>query len=362
MTTNQFIGSYVGDIKSAMTAGILSGQNVILLSAPGWGKTAISKRVAERVAGDPATISFTRVDPSTPPDVISGPYDPAAMLQGRLERVTAGTPFDPQCRLALVDEIGRGNEALFDKCLDVLDRQDGARVPVVATSNFMPSADRQQALLDRFAIWLWVTPGAVDTAGIVGAQLASAGRPDVDPAGLPSWADVQAVWAAQPGPNAVKAVSDLIAAMSNEAQTQGFQVHPRRIAQWSAVLFRAGMFYSGMDPDFSVMPAKATALLKYCWPAMTAEDQATWATFAASVVDVVGAAIELEMAKVMEALNKVVSSTDTAGMAVVGELGKITQRAEESLKAIAGDDPRVAEAVKQMKVWFGRALQGQKIE
>ncbi len=361
MTTNTFVGSYVQDIKGAMTAGILSGQNVILLSAPGWGKTAISKRVAQHVAGD-AAISFIRVDPSTPPDVISGPYDPAAMLNGVLQRVTAGTPFDPQCRLAIIDEIGRGSDALFDKCLDVLDRQDGASVPVIATSNFMPSSDRQQAMLDRFAIWLWVVPGACDVAGIVGAQLASAGKPDVDPAGLPTWDDVQTVWAAKPGPQAVKVVSDLISAMSREAQVQGFTVHPRRLAQWSAVLFRAGMFYSGMDPDFSAMPSKATALLKYCWPAMTAEDQATWATFAASVVDVTGAAIELEMAKVMEALNRVVASGNTSSMAVVGELGQITQKAEQTLKTIAGDDPRVAEAIKQMKVWFGRALNGQPIE
>ena len=110
----------------------------------------------------------------TPPEALRGAYDPAALLNGRLERVVAGTPYDPTARVSILDEVFRANEVVFDTMLDVLDRLDAkpAQAPVAwATANFVAQGERVEALLDRIALWLWISPDAMDVAAIVGAHL-----------------------------------------------------------------------------------------------------------------------------------------------------------------------------------------------
>lgn len=358
-----FVGSYVSQVVDVTTAALLSRQNAIVLGAPGHGKTAISRSFAEQVTG--GQYSFTRIDPSTPPDVVRGPWNPAAMMESppRLERMVQGTPYDPAVRLALIDEIGRGNEATFDALLDTLDRLDSLDAPpVIATSNFVPTSERTAALIDRFGLWLWVSSESLDLPSLVAAQLNGGGRPQVDSSGLPTWADVEDVRSAVPGPDAIAAIGQLIGDLSHEAEQQGRKPHPRRVAQWTHVLYRVGVWHTG-SADFSVVPDQAAKLLRYMWPAVTPEEQATWAQIAGSVVDVLGAAIEEAMATLVGDLNAIAAASPRERSTMVMSMTGKMQKLQTDLEALAGEDnPRVSEAVEKMNGWLSQVMMGRPVE
>ena len=354
-----FAGSYVDDMTGVLVASVLSRQHAIILGAPGWGKTAVSRSLAQALAGD--AFSFTRLDPSTPPDRVMGAYNPAALLDGRLERVVAGTPYDPRTRVAILDEIGRANEVTFDALLDTLDRVDVDAPPVWATSNFMPSNERTAALVDRFGLWFWITPGTLDVAAIVAAQLAGNGRPQVSTAGLPTWAQIEEVRSAAPGPNAVAAIGDMAASLKVEAESQGRSLNPRRVAQWSPLLFRAAVWFGG-SADFTAVPDAAARLLRYAWPAVTADEAATWQKIAASVVDTLGEAIEQAMVKVKQAMDELIKAGPMQKAEVIGRLTVQMQQVQANLESLAGENnPRVEEAVVRMNGWLQQAMLGQPI-
>jgi MoxR-like ATPase len=358
-----FVGSYVNTVSDVCVASILSRQNAIVLGSPGWGKTAITRSFSDYVTG--GQYSFTRIDPSTPPDVVRGPWNPAAMMESppRLERMIQGTPYDPAVRLAIIDEIGRGNEATFDALLDTLDRLDVPDAPpVLATSNFMPSNERVAALIDRFGLWLWVAPEVLDPPSLVAAQLNGGGRPQVDTSNLPTWADIEDVHSATPGPNAISAIGQLISDLSHEAEEQGRKPHPRRVAQWTHVLYRVGVWHSG-SADFNVVPDQAAKLLRYMWPAVTPDEQATWAQIAGSVVDVLGAAIEEAMATLVGDLNAIAAASPRERSTMVMSMTGRMQKLQTDLEALAGEDnPRVGEAVEKMNTWLSQVMMGHPVE
>lgn len=360
---SKFVGSYVSQVVDVEVAAMLSKQNGILLGSPGWGKTAITRSLASHLTGN--CYSFTRIDPSTPPDVVKGPYNPAAMMDTppRLERMVTGTPYDPRTRLAIIDEIGRANEATFDALLDTLDRLDVPDAPpVVATTNFMPSNERVAALIDRFGLWLWMQPETLDLGGIVAAQLNGTGGPQVDTTGLPTPAEVDDVRSATPGAKAIAAITQLLDDLSHEAEQQGRKPHPRRITQWSHVLFRTGVWYSG-SADFSTIPERSAKLLQYMWPAITADEQATWKQIAGGVVDVLGAAIEEAMATLVDDLNAIAKASVRERTLMVGAMTKKMQNLQGDLEELAGEDnPRVEEAIVKMNTWLSMVTNGHPIE
>ncbi len=360
MTT--FSGSYIDEAKAVFVASLLAGENAIALGAPGYGKTAVSRSLASQLTDDFYT--FTRVDPSTPPDVVKGAYNPAEMLNGNMVRVTDGTPYDPTTGVAIIDEIGRANEIMFDALLDVCDRKDtDIAPPVWATSNFMPSNERVQALIDRFSLWVWLQPSNLDIGGIVSAQLNGTNNcgPQVDVSDLPSWNEVEKIRMSQPGPKAIKAITNLIEDLSREAAAQGYKPHPRRITQWSRILFFNSVWVTGTN-DFDTIPDQVTKLLKYAWPCITANEQAQWAEVAASVVDAVGAAIESAMAQVFSKMKQVAAMDQATRTGEVGNLGVLMQSTMTTLEQLAGkDDPRISEAGTQMNTWLADVIQGKDI-
>lgn len=357
---SKFVGSYVDEMKDILLASALSRQNAILLGAPGWGKTAVTRSLAGQLTG--GQYAFARIDPSTPPDVVRGAYNPAALLDGRLERVVDGTAYDPGMRLALIDEIGRGNEVTFDALLDTLDRLDDPNAPPVwATSNFMPSNERVKALIDRFALWYWINPQSLDVAAVTAAQLNGSG-PQVDVSGLPTWAEIEEIRAAAPGTNAVKAIGALLGDLANEAQAQGRRPHPRRITQWTHVVFRVGVWASG-SADFNTVPDTAAKMLRYCWPAITPDEAAGWAQVAASVVDTLGAAIEEAMTEVLNKMKQVAAMGAAQRTAEITGLATLMQGAQTTLESLAGaDDDRVGGAVETMNRWLSLTVQGKPVE
>jgi MoxR-like ATPase len=180
----------------------LANQHAIVLGAPGWGKTAVGRALAAQLAPAPEAVTFVRVDPSTPPEVVRGACDPAPLLAGRLEPVTSGTPYGPGCRLAILDEVFRANEMMFDALLDVLDRQDAAPGhpdSVWTTANFVAAGERVEALRDRFALWLWLSPDTLDVSELVGTHLSANGQGSLMVSGvIPDWQTLEDTRRARP--------------------------------------------------------------------------------------------------------------------------------------------------------------------
>src|SRR3990167_7020166 len=230
--TATFQGAYIGDIRDTLIASALSGHHVILLSAPGWGKTNVAVEVAKAIAGDNHV--FIGLDSTTPPEAMSGMIDPAAILDTppRLEKVIKGTPYDPNARIVTLDEIGRASEIVFDMLLHVLQpyHVDPDHAPSVwATSNFAPSGDRQEALRDRFALWMWVSPQSMDVRGLVKTRLnRKFGESLAVPNGVPvpDWNDVMRIRQARPNDATSTAVAAVIETLATEAVQAGYQLSP----------------------------------------------------------------------------------------------------------------------------------------
>ena len=356
---NEFVGNYVNDIVDLLIASAVSGTHAILIGAPGWGKTAIARQAAERMSG--GAYSFTRVDPSTPPEVLRGAFNPAAILEGRLERVVDGTPYDPACKIGIIDEIFRGSDVLFDAALDVLDRQDVLNAPPMwSTANFVATGTRVEALVDRIGLWGWIKPGLVDVGAISLSHLVNGGKPFLGHT-LPELSQIEEIRAASATERAARVVIEALENLGEEAQKEGLRAHPRRVAAWAKIMFSYSMYLSGSN-DFSSLPKGAIGIMKYAWPATTAQEAATWASIAAASIDPVATAIEaalmsayVEFKRVSEIKDAVDRGTESA------KLGEVMLQAKQTLKAFNTDDPRIAEAMDQIEEWFANAVRGREV-
>lgn len=360
-TPAYFVGSYVQKMTDVLIASLVSGQNVIILGAPGVGKTTITRSFGNIVLN--SLYSSIEFEPSTPPERVFGLYDPKAIIQsGEFVRVTKQTAYDPDVLAVHMDEIGRANEATFDALIHALARQDVPNPPPAwGTSNFMPTKERTAALIDRFALWIWLEPDTIDIEAVAMANMLGI-KPVVDPSTVPTFQQVQEVWNTVPTDRAMKAVAAAAKLLGNEAQKEGRYVHNRRVAQWSQILLRLSIFYAGTG-DFAVVPDKALKILRYCWPATTPQEAASWATIAGSVTDPVGEAIENAKATVLKKMKDVASMKPNERTAQIQGLGKVMQNAQDTMIALAGDaDPRVGEAVTQMNTWLSNLLQGKPVE
>lgn len=357
--SQNFTGKYVDDIAKVLIASAVSGANAILIGAPGWGKTAISRQAAEKMSK--GAYSFTRVDPSTPPEAIMGAYNPAAILDGRLERVTEGTPYDPNCQIGIIDEIFRGSDVLFDAALDTLDRQDTQYAPPIwSTANFVATGTRVEALIDRIGLWLWIKPGVVDVSSIALSHLTNGGRPALSHA-LPSSEDILEVRRAVATESAAKVVIEALEALSEEAAKEGRRPHPRRVAQWAKILFSYSMYLSGSN-DFASLPKGSLDILRYAWPCTTAQEAATWASIAGAAVDPVATAIETALLSAYNEFKRVSQIKDQSERATESaRLGDVSLKAQQMLKALNADDPRIPEALGQIDDWFANAVRGREV-
>ncbi|MCB0014178.1 MAG: hypothetical protein KDE34_19835, partial [Anaerolineales bacterium] len=202
---------------------------------------------------------------------------------------------------------------------------------------------------------------SLDVAAISAAQLNGQG-PQVDVSDLPTWDQVQDIRSADPGTAAIKAIGELLENLSTEAQAQGHRPHPRRVTQWTHVLFRVGVWQSG-SADFNTVPDTAARLLRYCWPAIQPAEAATWAQIAASVVDTLGAAIEEAMSAVLVKMKEVSASPQAQRTTLIPQLATTMQSVQTTLEKLAGaDNDRVAEAVATMNNWLSLAVQGKPVE
>lgn len=355
---SKFVGSYVGEITDALLVSALSGQHAILLGAPGWGKTAIARSVAEQFADGQWT--FTRFDPSTPVEAIAGTYDPAKMLEGELVRLTEGTPYHPGMEVAVLDEVFRANEPMFDRLLDVLDMQDKDGPTCWGTANFVAQSERTEALIDRFGLWVWITPEQLDANALAKAALVNGGKPQAQV--KTTRQEIQKAREATPSDEAIAAVAKTIAELEDEARHNGLSVHPRRKVQWANILFRVTAWETGSG-DFSEVSEFAKKSLRWAMPAVDAQEAANWRSIVTSIQDRVLAAIEAVLAEHVGEFRRVAGVSDPAQRrAEIPGLGTAMADAQQALASLAGDDPRVDDAIALINQWFAAAAQGRGIK
>ena len=356
-----FAGRYVNDLRDAAVAAMFAGVHASFQSPPGWGKTDILSNIARAVAGSD---HFNRIDlmPSSSPSAFTGLDDPQELINnGRLVKVTTGTPYDPNMRVVLADELFRANDPTFDAGLHALDPQKQDNCVVFAANNFVAKGERVEALLDRIALWYWMNPAqTLDVEDTVNAMMNSTGKPAV-PGWLPTWDMVEAVRAAVPGPKATAAIRDHIALLVQEAKEEGFAVgHPRSLAQWWRILYYNGVAVTG-DEDFDRIPDEVAKLLIFAYGSASYQEARKWADMVAALADKVQAEVDRILAENVEEFKRVAAITDlTQRTTEAMNLGGRLAAAQTTLFTQFGkDEPRVQAALQLLTQWHSAAVMGQ---
>lgn len=358
-TNNHFVGRYVTDIVDAAVAGMVSRQHVILIGAPGCGKTVIARDAVNKMSD--GRFSFLRLALGTSPDEVQGPYDPAKFLAGELSRNVEGTPYDPENEAVIIDEISRGNDAVFDQLIDTLDRFDTDRQPpVISTANFAPKGERAEALRSRLSLWVWVNPGDVDVTNVALANM-NGHRPTLNDQThpLPDPETVEKVRNAHPGPDAQRAVVTVLEDIADMAREQNRGLSHRLVSQWAQILFRMSVLITG-DENFTTVPPQAVKVLRFCYPNTTQQEAADWEEIIRAVADIVETAVEDVLASSLTRFQTVAEIEDPdVRIEKVTELGMFMVEKQKELKAL-GDDPRIKGAEETLSDWFRMASLGQK--
>ena len=356
-----FVGRYVREIREVAVGSLFAGVHASFQSPPGWGKTDILSNVAKAVAG---AGHYNRIDlmPSSSPSSFTGMDDPQELINnGKLVKVTDGTPYDKAMRVILADELFRANDPTFDAGLHALDPQKQDHCVVWAANNFVAKGERVEALLDRIALWYWLNPAqTLDVEETVTAMMGSIGKPSV-PGWIPTWEMIEEVRKAVPGPKATEAIRDYIAVLVQEGSQEGFNVgHPRSIAQWWRILFYNSVAITG-DPNFSTIPAEAANLIKYAYGAASYAEARKWADMVAALADRVQAEIDRILADNVEAFKRVAAMTDMGQRTQAAiELGQRLASAQTTLYSQFGaSEPRVSEAMTLLTQWHTAAVMGQ---
>ena len=365
---NYFAGRYVNELRDLYLASMISGLNSVSIGAPGWGKTDIALSMLMDIFPD--EFSVLRVHPATPPEEVEGANDTEILLkESRLVKNVVGTPFDPSNKAVLVDEIGRCSKVLVGVFMKLLDRKDMVNAPpVLSTSNFMPKSVESEALLDRIALWthVSVSSSTLDPKAIIAAQLGGLGGRLHVKGTLPSASDVTDVWDATPGAKATNAVADVLAQLTVEAKAEKKHPHPRRLTQWSKLLYRMSVYETG-DADFADVPKEAKAFLRFAWPAESSTEHEAWASIVRGAEDKVMGLVEAVEAKAAVDFNEYAAKFSTLSVTeqVDGSnaLGLVMTQHMRTLQAGGfDDDPRIDESISRMNGWMQAAVVGKTVE
>src|SRR4051812_22993827 len=135
---------------------ILACEHVLLIGPPGTAKSALARAIAQTFSG----VYFERLlTKFSTPEELFGPISLKALEQDRFARVVTGKL--PDAEFAFVDEIFKGNSAILNSLLTVVNERvfhnDGAPVqcPLVTlfgASNELPEGKELEALFDRFLL------------------------------------------------------------------------------------------------------------------------------------------------------------------------------------------------------------------
>ena len=355
-----FVGEYSKSVQKIVHAGLLSGQHVHLIGAPGMGKTTIAKAVLSKIY--PGAYAYVRIDPSTRPEVFSGAVKLDVLMgESRIERNTADSVYSDKYKTGLLDEFPRANPVVLNQMIELLDRQTHPKdaVPMIATANFLQRDPQFEAVYDRLGLWQWVNATGVNVADVAMAQLGALSNSGYlePPLPCPTAEEILDVRHMTPTSNSTFAIVDLIERLSGEAKEGGMTVNNRRVAQWAQTLFYVGA-YAAKSADFKTVPPMAIEALQWAYPHRTPEDAAAWRQLTAGVGDPLGVAlqeIESKALMALDALKNGRASMDRTQYST--QVAKVMADAQREL-AVRVDDGtgRVLQTTATITGWVGDAL------
>lgn len=354
-----FVGRYVDGLQDLLIAAMVSGVHTLLIGSPGTGKTSIARAAAEEAFGEKA-VSFIRFNPTTPMTKVGGAVKIEKLVNPpyATEYSTQGTPYDPDVRAVIADELSRANSAVLDKMLDVLDRLDTERAVspvVIATANFMVLNERTEAMYDRFAMCCWIEDEPVDTLALVESQLTSANGRLSMPHDMPDAKTVEEVRRMMPGPNAIKAISKKVDEFVSACETpitddDGNIVHTfgppnrRRQTAWARILFGVSAFHQGVA-DFNAVSPEAVSALGYAWMSKSIEEYKFWRQLCGVTTDPIQAAISNIIETVYRKMAKIANDGSGSRATKTVALGMELSTGLKDLEAVCGgDDEKFKEA------------------
>lgn len=144
------------EVLDLLGVALLARENVFLLGPPGTAKSALVRRLAERLDGTTFEYLLTRF---TEPNELFGPFDLRRLREGDLVTNTEG--MLPQADVVFLDELLNANSAILNSLLSVLNERVLVRgrerfelptLMVVGASNRLPEDEALAALFDRFLL------------------------------------------------------------------------------------------------------------------------------------------------------------------------------------------------------------------
>ena len=155
--------------------GLLTGDNVFLLSLPGAAKSTMAGLIGQAIDGTFWRKNFT---PGMDESDIYGPVSLSALSQNRFERAWAGLAT---AHYALCDEIFKADPRTLSLLLDAVEEKklhgasgeyDMPLLGVISASNELTCANNQSAIWDRFGYRYEITRNnnAADVISMLGAR------------------------------------------------------------------------------------------------------------------------------------------------------------------------------------------------
>lgn len=361
MNKPMLVGGYINDLAAAVNAAVIGQEHMVAIGGPGTGKSTFVRSYATNL-GQTLWISC---DPTTPPSIAKGrPHIGALLETGQEITRVEGTFLDPRMRFVVADEAFRASDPLWDAMLYLLEKHDPQ---FLMTANWIAKGDRVNAFKDRVAIWchLVATMSPAEAGLVAGSTMDRIAIEGTDDASLlgamythPSWPDPAQVWFAwscRPGPKAKAAVSAVVAALADEAITNKFFPNPRRVSQWSRILYRVTCYHTG-QPEWGTVAPEAQKALMYAWPTESDTEAAKWKQVALKVVDKIGAIIMGHLAKIKEKLQAFAALDAAPRGQQTPEVAKFLFDVEGQLTQI--NDPRATEVIGSLNLWFRLASAG----
>lgn len=372
----QLAGGYVDEIVDALIDSALTNIPCLIIGAPGWGKTTIVKSLSRQIFGKRGEDwFFKQINPTTPPVALEGATDTVALLEESVWRInTDGTPFDPRMKGVSLDEVGRGDDMLYDLAMGILKREDLGpdQQPVVwLTSNFMPASERAEAFRDRVGKWRWVNANGVELDDVLDAQMNAIGvEPEVIRDDIPTWDDIQKIRALPYTDKSRRAVKEVISRLKVE-MTQGVEYggttwtwawHPRLTNYWQVTLHRLSCYYHGTN-DYDKCHEKAVRALEYTKVLMSEDEALAWRQCVVAIADQTALAIEQVMNEALRLFRDIQAKVVDGSIQrneLIEKLGTPMQKSLNNLDAIDPneEDERVATAKAELQQTYFEIVQG----
>jgi MoxR-like ATPase len=359
-----YTGAYVTEIADVLRASALSGVNAMLVSPPGYGKTEMVVKTAEKVC-DKGGVVVKYMHYATLPEELLGLEDPKkALNEGVFERNLVGSVYDPHAKIVILDELWMTNDTAFSILMHAMERKavNGGLPPVFwGTGNALPSGKRLEALRDRIglAAHIEVRVGSVNPAEVVRNQMRNGGQLDM-PGVFPTWEQVTEIRRAEWTQRAIDAVAEVINSIVDEMIEASIPaLNPRKWTQWQKILSTVSMWESG-TPDFDKVSETGMAVLRHCFDGDDSCRQ-KFSEIIDSLANVFKSALESIKERTYEEFKRLRNaySDDSQRTTLAQRLGEVLAQAEIDLAVFRGDHPdEVRKATDDIMALFQKVVAG----